>query len=210
MNKTLDIPLIAEEQIPAAGEVLARAFFDDPLCVYTQPDPSARMTQFTWLFTQFVRAGVSQEGVNVSAVTGQPQGVAVWTPPQAGQPAAEEAAGSGMEQWEQRFGPAAYHRFTTAYCHFERVHHQCMPGTHWYLGLLGVSPALQGQGIGSSLLAPVLHRADQEDLPCYLETFIPQNVRFYQHRGFQVVDAGAEPQSKIPFWAMKRDPRAAR
>jgi hypothetical protein len=47
--------LIAEEQILAAGEVLARAFFNDPLCVYTQPDLEARMSQFTWLFTQFVR-----------------------------------------------------------------------------------------------------------------------------------------------------------
>jgi ribosomal protein S18 acetylase RimI-like enzyme len=31
---------------------------------------------------------------------------------------------------------------------------------HWYLCFMGVDPALQGQGIGGRLLAPVLHDAD--------------------------------------------------
>jgi hypothetical protein len=35
MSRTPQSVLIAEEQILAAGEVLARAFFNDPLCVYT-------------------------------------------------------------------------------------------------------------------------------------------------------------------------------
>jgi hypothetical protein len=49
VSTALQISLIAEEQIPAAGEMLARAFFHDPLCVYAQPHPEARMSQFTWL-----------------------------------------------------------------------------------------------------------------------------------------------------------------
>jgi len=43
-------------------------------------------------------------------------------------------------------------------------------------------------------------------ISCYLETFVSDNVPFYEHRGFQVVDAGAEPQSQVAFWAMKREP----
>jgi hypothetical protein len=46
---------IVDDQLPAAGEVLARAFFNDPLCVYTQPDREARMNQFIWLFTQLAQ-----------------------------------------------------------------------------------------------------------------------------------------------------------
>ncbi len=57
---------------------------------------------------------------------------------------------------------------------------------------------------------PLLQRADQEGLPCYLETFGSQNVPFYEHRGFQVVYAGVEPQSQLAFWAMKREPHAAK
>jgi GNAT superfamily N-acetyltransferase len=199
---------IADEQIPAAGQVLARAFFNDPLCVYTQPDPDARLSQFTWLFTQLVREGAMQGGVYTNTCIDQPDGVAVWVPPQAGEPTAEVAVWSEMDQMEQRFEPEPYRRFTEAYRHFEHVHHQCMAGPHWYLALLGVSPHSQRQGIGGVLLTPVLRRADQEGLRCYLETFVADNVPFYEHHGFQVVEAGVEPQSRIAFWAMKREPQA--
>src|SRR5262245_7492109 len=49
MYWTFQITPIAEGQIAAAGEMLARAFFNDPLCVYAQPDPAARLSQFGWL-----------------------------------------------------------------------------------------------------------------------------------------------------------------
>jgi GNAT superfamily N-acetyltransferase len=206
VNRTPRIVLIAEEQILAAGGVLARAFSNDPLCVYTQPDPEARMSQFTWFFTQLVRQGAGQAGVYTNTLIDQPDGVAVWVPPQTGEPTADVAVGSEMDQIEQRFGPLAYRRFTEAYRHFEDIHHQCMAGPHWYLALLGVCPRSQRQGIGRALLTPVLERADQEGLPCYLETFVADNVPFYEHRGFRVVDAGVEPQSQVFFWAMKRLP----
>jgi hypothetical protein len=78
--------------------------------------------------------------------------------------------------------------------HFERVHHRCMAGPHWYLALLGVSPGYQRQGIGGALLTPVLQRADREGAACYLETFVADNVPFYERRGFQVVETGVEPK----------------
>jgi GNAT superfamily N-acetyltransferase len=206
MSRTTQIVLIAEDQIPAAGEVLTQAFFNDPLCVYTQPDLEARVSQFNWLFTQLVRKGAGQDGAYTNTRMDRPDGVAVWVPPHGRGPTAEAAAGGGVDEMEQRFGTEAHRRFTNAYRHFDRVHHRCMPGPHWYLALLGVSPRCQGRGIGRALLTPVLQRADQEGLPCYLETFVPENVPFYEQRGFQVVDAGVEPQSRVPFWAMKRGP----
>ena len=146
MSIISQIVRIADGQALAAGEVLARAFFNDPLCVYTQPDLEARMSQFTWLFTQLVREGARQDGVYTNALIGRPDGVAVWMPPHAGEATGEEGVGSEMDQMEQRFGPQAYRRFTETYRHFDRIHHQCMAGPHWYLALLGVSPRRQGQG----------------------------------------------------------------
>ncbi len=143
MSRTPQSALIAEEQILAAGEVLARAFFNDPLCVYTQPDLEARMSQFIWLFTQLVREGAIQGGVYTNTQIDRPDGVAVWIPRQATEPTAEVAVWSEMDQMEQRFGPEAYRRFTDAYRHFEHIHHRWMPGPHWYLALLGVSPAVK-------------------------------------------------------------------
>jgi GNAT superfamily N-acetyltransferase len=210
VSSTLQISLIADQQIPAAGEVLARAFFDDPLCVFTQPDPEARISQFTWLFTDLVRDAARQRSAYASARVNRANGIAVWAPPQVGDPAAYEGQDGGTDQMGLRFNHGAHHRFTSAYRHFECIHRKCMTGPHWYLGLLGVSPEWQGRGIGSALLAPVLQRADHERLPCYLETFVPQNVPFYERLGFRVAETGVEPLSRIPFWAMRRRPiRAA-
>src|SRR3974390_158830 len=105
MNRTLQVSLITEEHIRAAGEMLARACSDAPLCVYPQPDPAARMSQFAWLFTQLIREGARQHGVYVSALDHQPHGVAVWAPPQAAAPTAPGAAGNGMDRLARRLGP---------------------------------------------------------------------------------------------------------
>jgi GNAT superfamily N-acetyltransferase len=200
--------LIAEHQILAAGEMLARAFLKDPLCVYTQPDREARISQFAWLFTQLAQEGALQGSVYANTHADRPDGVAVWMPPQAGEATAEVSAWSNMDQMAHRFGPEAYRRFTEAFRYFEHVHHRCVAGPHWYLALVGVSPGCQRQGIGGALLTPVLRRADQEGLPCYLETFVSENLCFYERRGFQVVEAGLEPQGKVAFWAMTRKPHA--
>jgi predicted GNAT family acetyltransferase len=205
-SSTLQISLIEDQHIPAAGEMLARAFFDDPLCVFTQPDPEARMSQFSWLFSDLIREAAKQRSVYASTRVHRPNGIAVWTPPQVGGPTADGERDTGTDRMELRFDHGAYHRFSSACRHFERVRQQCMAGPHWHLGRHGVSPEWRGRGVGRALLSPVLQRADHECLPCYVETFVPRNVPFYEHLGFRVVDAGVEPLSHVPFWAMTRRP----
>lgn len=56
---------------------------------------------------------------------------------------------------------------------------------HWYLAVLGVEPARQGEGLGGLLLAE-LHRvvARGDPAPIYLESERPASIRFYQRRGY--------------------------
>src|SRR5262249_49113994 len=148
------------------------------------------------------RDGVIQNGAYGHGALGRPDGVAVWQPPDSDLDTSLE-----LEQDDLRdlFGPEAYERFRT-YRYFEQLHRQCMECPHWSLTLVGVLPSAQGRGIGGALLAPVLQRADEEGLPCYLETFVPETVPFYEHRGFEVVAAGVHLESRIPYWAMRREP----
>jgi GNAT superfamily N-acetyltransferase len=57
---------------------------------------------------------------------------------------------------------------------------------HWYLGLLGADPPLQGRGLGSALLEAWLPAVDGDALPAYLETDREENLRFYGRVGFAV------------------------
>ena len=77
---------------------------------------------------------------------------------------------------------------------------------HWYLNPLGTEPSLQGKGIGCALLQPILNRCDQDHLPAYLETQKERNVRFYEHRGFEVKERIKLPYGAPDCWCMLREP----
>jgi GNAT superfamily N-acetyltransferase len=74
-------------------------------------------------------------------------------------------------------GSRAWQRFDRVMNVVEQVHHSVVTGPHWYLPLIGVEPSRQGHGVGATLLHAMLARCDVDDLPCYLETFQPTNVR---------------------------------
>jgi GNAT superfamily N-acetyltransferase len=76
---------------------------------------------------------------------------------------------------------------------------------HWHLGPVAVESRLQGQGIGSAMIADFCARMDQLQALSYLETDKFENVRFYQKFGFAVL-AKAEVL-KVPNWFLSRPPR---
>ncbi len=77
---------------------------------------------------------------------------------------------------------------------------------HVHLGPLGVDAHLQGQGVGSLILAEHCRRLDAAAALGYLETDKPDNVRLYERFGY-VVTAEA-PVIGVPNWFMRREPAA--
>jgi GNAT superfamily N-acetyltransferase len=75
---------------------------------------------------------------------------------------------------------------------------------HYYLFVLGVEPSLQGKGVGSALLGPVLARCDAEGMPAYLETANPRNLPLYERHGFRVRAEFAVPHGGPLTWLMWR------
>ena len=74
--------------------------------------------------------------------------------------------------------------------------------------MLGVDPAYQNQGMGSSLIQPILEQADRDNLPCYLETSTAGGVLFYQRHNFEVVETMDFPQEGFQVWMMIRQPQS--
>jgi ribosomal protein S18 acetylase RimI-like enzyme len=73
--------------------------------------------------------------------------------------------------------------------------------------VLGVEPALQGQGIGGRILAFGLERADAQRMPCYLDINNPDNIPFYQRYGFEVTEESNLPGYEFRIWGMRRPAR---
>jgi ribosomal protein S18 acetylase RimI-like enzyme len=76
------------------------------------------------------------------------------------------------------------------------------PVPHVHVGPVAVERHLQGRGIGSRLMAELVTRVDGLGVAAFLETDKPENVRFYQRFGFEVVDE-AEPLG-VRTWFMLR------
>lgn len=81
-----------------------------------------------------------------------------------------------------------------------------MDRRHAYLWFLGVSPKLQGMGIGSRLLRAAGARLDAESMPAYLETGTTRNVALYARHGFEVIHEGPPAPGAPTMWHMWREP----
>ena len=66
------------------------------------------------------------------------------------------------------------------------------PAPHYYLGVIGTDPTLQGSGIGTQLLKSFCEVSASDPLSSgvYLETAQASNIRFYERAGFAVTGRG--------------------
>jgi ribosomal protein S18 acetylase RimI-like enzyme len=66
------------------------------------------------------------------------------------------------------------------------------PAPHYYLGVIGTDPTLQGSGIGTQLLRSFCEASaiDTQSSGVYLETAQASNLRFYERAGFAVTGRG--------------------
>jgi GNAT superfamily N-acetyltransferase len=197
------ITRLREADVPAAAEMLSRAFYDDPLQIHTLPDPHERTQRSPALFTAALRYGLLFGEVLTNA-DGRPAGVAIWIGPDAWDITPERAAAAGFDQLPHTLGAEATDRFFTALAAAEPYHRRDVRPDHWWVMVLGVAPEAQGTGLARALLQPVMDRADAAGQQCYLETANPANITFYEHVGFaRIADLVAEP-SGIRFWTFRR------
>ncbi len=186
-----------------AAALLARAFHDDPVYRLTMPDEGKRASALTWLFERVVRYCILY---GHTFTTPRLEGIAGWLPPGHSKLTLGRIIRSGLHATPLKLGLPAYRRFDTYMTYADKLHARLAPRTHWYLWVIGVEPACQGQGIGSKLLRPILARADADGVPCYLETEGERNVRFYEKHGFKVAHQGQVPRLGAQVWAMLREP----
>ena len=194
---------LKREDVREVAASLARAFQDDPLQTHVFPDPAERAARSPAHFAPLLEYGLRFG--TVLTTPGQPAGAAVWLPPGSTHITEARAAAAGLDKLPELLGVEAATRFFAALEAIEPYHKTDVPDEHWYVLVVGVEPAAQGQGLGRALLAPILEQADREGIPCYLETAQPRNVGFYQHLGFRVLRDIVAPESGLRLWTFRRD-----
>jgi ribosomal protein S18 acetylase RimI-like enzyme len=190
------------DDVPAIARSLARAFFEDPVFAWLLPDAGDRLQRAERGFDFYLRKVYLPH--DQCYTTDGAAGGALWLPPGTWHlgPLAQLRLLPGMIAATGSRLPQILRATATI-----ESNHPTTP--HYYLPFVGLEPALQGKGIGTALMRPILERCDRERMPAYLEASSPRNRACYLRQGFQVTEEFTFPRGGPPTWRMWRAPRAA-
>ena len=199
-----EIVRLHQHRISEAISTLTRAFMPDPIFSFYFADAENRAEVFAAFFNDLLRSHVRFGHVYGAIIDGKIVGAAVWRPPDAEEPTASDRKRAlATEKRVRKVNPAAADSLYAGFAMLEK-HHPREP--HWYLFFTGVEPELQGRGIGSDLLSPVLKIADRSQALCYLETPFPRTHAFYRALGYEIIREGNPFVGAPRVWAMLRTP----
>lgn len=181
--------------VNAAIAVLGDAFADDPLMVYLFREHAGGVRAGTTaFFSILLRARIAlgmpalvltHDGALLGAAMGYDTSRPAWLEALTQEWEAFEASVPGLSA-----RMAAYENLCEAYQPSE---------AHYYLGVIGVHPSLQGKGAGKALLdafcAP--SQLDQKSGGVYLDTTNPNSLQFYYKNGFELRGEGALDGARV-------------
>lgn len=131
-------------------------------------------------------------------------GAAAWILPRS--PEVDAAESSAKSAYlASVLGPQGLENYQRIVGYMAPLAAKVVPRSAWYLSIVGISPSAQGRGLGVALLAETLAEASRAHAPCYLETFTPRSLRFYERLGFCRITSHLEPTTNKEYVLMRRD-----
>ncbi len=187
--------------LPAAVDLLARAFRDNPLNrALLGADPGQRERANRAGLRASLPVSLRHGTVLCASDRHDLAGVLIAAPPGAFPFPVPPLGGRLRAAWAQ--GARASKDFGVL---FETLASQHPVIPHWYLATLGVAEERQGAGIGRRLLKSWLVEVDRCGVAAYLETDRDRNRRLYESFGFGVTKRFAFRGA--PVWLMQRPSR---
>ena len=175
--------------------ILVLAFSADPIERWLYPDPHEYLSNFPIFLKAFTDKAFKSD--NAYYLDGY-AGAALWLPP--GVQLDEEPVIAALERTVDPRKQA------DTFATLAQMSHYHPREPHWYLAIMGVDAAQQGQGYGSILLKHTLALCDRDHGLAYLESTNPKNIPLYERHGFELlgtIQAGACP----PMFPMLRKAR---
>jgi ribosomal protein S18 acetylase RimI-like enzyme len=186
---------------PTLTRMLAHAFLDDPVAVWSCPPPGPRLKMLEGMYSLRLRQMLAYEGV---WTTPDRCSAALWVPPDG----PHGALLQNVALAPSLMHPSVAVRLPMLALGLTGVRRKrSHKPAHWYLSLLGTDPDARGHGYGSAVLRPVLERCDSDRVGAYLESSKERNIDFYARHGFRVTDEYRLPRGPT-MWAMWREPVA--
>ena len=178
------------------GDVIGRAFAEDPVSRWTLGSAAGVRTTFTAL----ARHVYLPRGICLLAGD---QGGTMWMPP-GGSKALGLLPELALITRLVLGGGASVIGRALAVEKGMKGHTPTFP--HFYLFTVGVLPEARGQGLGRALISETLGQADAEGMPTYLENSNPRNTALYLGLGFKPLETFSPAPGCPVLTAMLRQP----
>jgi ribosomal protein S18 acetylase RimI-like enzyme len=202
MHSDSDCRVLTLSEVEQAAHIISQALVEDPLSAFMLPFKSTRVKALYKFFRAYGEVNIKdQRGFGV----GEPlQGVAYWQLPDQGDLSISVGSLGAFLPLLFTLYPIGLFRARAVIRQIDALHTAHAAGPHFYLDNLGVLPSARGKGWSSRLIRPFLDRADAQKAIVYTDTVNPSNVPFYEHFGFQCVEASAVPGTDIIVYALHR------
>lgn len=202
MNNTLKgLFELGIEDVEKAAKTLLHAFYTDPFSVYLVPDESKRDEYLYSLFEFLTRYGLNYG--TVFSTTENVNDISIWYRVKKVKNYLIRAVRSGYLRFTRNVSRDMVLRFRYCIGELGKIHASTVNTPYWYLNFIGVDPPFRGRGIGSTHLEKMLIKIDREKLPCYLESFTEENIKWYEKYNFKVIDSFEICNSRV--WALLRE-----
>ncbi|MHB8241997.1 MAG: GNAT family N-acetyltransferase [Solirubrobacteraceae bacterium] len=201
MQPSAHIRRATPADVPALAQMLARAFFDDPVAGWSCPWDELRASSLERFQAIRLRQLLVHEEV---WTTDALDCAALWAPPSRWRTTLREDAAL-IRMFNRPRLLARMPLVALGWLKLERGHPVRPP--HWYLAVLGTDPAAQGRGLGSQVLGAVLEQCDRDGVGAFLESSKERNIDFYARHGFRVTEEVKLVRGPS-MWKMWREPRS--
>jgi GNAT superfamily N-acetyltransferase len=192
--------LASAEDVSRLAGVLADAFINDPVYTWLLPRGLRLKPRLRAVFAAEMEQYAVPNGGTVWTTSGY-DGAVIALPPGAWQ-MPKSFNGREALMWVRAFG----RRLSLAMRVQRAMEERHLREPHFYVRIIGVRTALQGQGVGSALMRPTLQSADSAGLPTYIEASTERSAALYERLGFVHIDVLELPEGGPPVWLMRRPP----
>lgn len=200
---------LRQDEIESGVRLLARSFVGEPQFAYIfeGKDRGRVESAITPWFRGWIRSFIRQGEIHAARVEGSLGGVGIRVPPGGYPLHGTQKALFMLRLMRGTARMTVTSRRALKMPSFGSQLERLQPKEpFWMLAWVGVSPDLQGRGVGSALANEAVRLIDARPAPGWFVTFSPQVRALYERRGF-VVEHDVRPFPEGPVgWTMRREP----
>ena len=205
MDRVETVTRLADaSDLDRAAEVLGDAFADYPWTRWTVDRSEHQRRIIALQRIALEHFALPFGAISVSTVAGEIRSVAAWSD------SAAVSAGNVDVAIQTQVAELEGSRHDASKVADRQVERLRPQKRHLYLGTVGTTRTMQGCGLATKTLAPLIQASDDAALDVWLETSSESNVSFYRRLGFEVEGHLTIQGGGPDVWVMARRPVARR